>query len=121
MFAVFQRHRLLKILSLVLAVIVLSYVGHGVASFYQGRSAGIDDLVGYYAYGVSHQIDIKNDHLGRLVSGGTSFSFAFDYSDGTFFCHSAEGADSWRMKSLSGSEIYSEYDKTLLYRQEVAE
>ena len=121
MFAVFKRHRLAKLIGLLVAALVLSFVGRGAVAFYQGRSATIASLVGYYTYGVSRQIDIKNEHLGRLVSDGASFSFAFDYADGTFYCHSAEGTDSWRMKSLPEGRLYSEYDRTLLYKQEVSE
>jgi len=120
MYGVFKKLRLLKLIGLALGLVLTSYLLYGAVNTFKSRGLTIDDLVGFYAYGAAHQVDIKSANSGRLVSGEENLAFTYTYNQGTFFCAS-EGGRSWRIKVITSTSLYNAYDHTYHFKQGVAQ
>ena len=116
-YELFKRHRLIKLLGLLVGLVLLSYLIYGFSSLYSSRSLGVESWIGFYAHGSTHQVILFKNGLGHLVSDEASFGFRYSYDYGSFHCEGEDG-QSWEMKGVSKTNLYSLYDHTFLYRQE---
>ena len=121
MYALFEKHRALKLVSLAVGLLVLTYLAKPAISLYKSRSTKAEDMIGLYSFRSGHSLNIATLKSGRMVSGDYSTDFSYEYSLGTYSCKSADSLKSWTMRVVDSSNIYNNFDRTYLYRVEGAQ
>lgn len=105
MFPAFRRHRLLKVLAVVLAVGAFAYAKEIIVPFVEARSKPFEECFVYYISGSDFIRITDSNHGVYSVSDGRE-SFEFNYKLGTYFCKSGEAE--WKMRLTDDSNLYDQ-------------
>lgn len=119
MFAVFKKHRILKVVGIAFGLFLLWYIASPMIDLIQGQSVEHIDLLGSYVYGTEHYVDIITEKLGKMVSENTTIEFAYTYDKGLLTCYEViDETNSWDMRVIGQDAIFNCYDSTYLFRKE---
>ena len=115
MFDVFKKHRKLKLLGLTLGLLLAWFAIKPAADIINGQSVDESSLVGSYANTAEHQIVLREDGIGSMVSGTVTESFFYEYSYGVIECQGLQ--HSFQVRVLGNGNLWNRFDGTYLYRR----
>ena len=119
MFALFKKHRILKLVGFTAGLFLIFFLLSPIIDMVKGQDIDASELLGSYSYGTEHYVDILTNNVGRMVSKGTTVEFTYTYDKGRIDCLSADKTISWRMRTVSDNAIFNSYDTTYLFKRNV--
>ena len=75
MFSLFKRHRILKLGGIAIGLFLLWYLLSPMVDLIKGMDIAPEDLIGNYAYGVDHYVELITEKLGKMTSEETVIEF----------------------------------------------
>ena len=118
MFALFKRHRILKLGGIAIGLFLLWYLISPMMDLVKGMDVKPEDVVGNYAYGVDHYVELITDRVGKMTSKEVVIEFNYTYDKGLLSCSSIDEETSWNMRCVSDNALYNGYDSTYLFKIE---
>ena len=116
MFALFKRHRILKLGGIAIGLFLLWYLISPMMDLIKGMDMSSEDIVGNYAYGVEHYVELFTDKIGKMTSKETIIEFNYTYDKGLLTCTSIDEETNWTMRCVSDNGLYNSYDSTYLFK-----
>jgi hypothetical protein len=116
MYALFEKHRTLKLIGIAAGLLIASYFASPAVSLIKSKTIKAEDMIGLYYSRSGRQLNIATPRSGRLVSEGYSAEFSYEYQSGTYACRSKDGTKTWTMRVVGKTEIFNNYDSTYLIR-----
>ena len=118
MFKLFQKHRLLKLGGLTIGLFLLWYLISPFVDLVKGMDVELIDLIGNYAYGSDHYVELITDQVGKMTSKEAVIEFTYTYDKGLVACISLDEETTWSMRAVSNNALFNEYDSTYLFKIE---
>ena len=72
MFAIFKKHRILKLVGIAFGLFLLWYLLSPMADMIRGQDLTNEEIIGSYIYGSSQYVEIYTVKIGKMVSEGTT-------------------------------------------------
>ena len=118
MFSLFKRHRILKLGGIAIGLFLLWYLLSPMVDLIKGMDVAPEALIGNYAYGVDHYVELITEKLGKMTSEETVIEFSYTYDKGLISCSSNDEETTWTMRCVSDNAIFNGYDSSYLFRVE---
>ena len=118
MFALFKRHRILKLGGIAIGLFLLWYLISPMMDLVKGMDVKPEDVVGNYAYGVDHYVELITDRVGKMTSKEVVIEFNYTYDKGLLSCSSIDEETTWNMRCVSDNALYNGYDSIYLFKIE---
>ena len=118
MFSLFKRHRILKLSGIAIGLFLLWYFLSPMIDLIKGMDVKSEALVGNYAYGVDHYVELITDRIGKMTSKDIVIEFNYTYDKGLLNCTSLDEETIWTMRCVSDNALYNGYDSSYLFRIE---
>ena len=116
MFQLFKKHRILKLGGLTVGLFLLWYLISPFADLIKGMDVEVIDLIGSYAYGSEHYVELLTDQLGKMTSKESVIEFNYTYDKGLLTCISLDEETNWTMRAVSDNALFNNYDSTYLFK-----
>lgn len=104
MYPSMTKHKVAKILVLILIGVAIGFFLRPAINLIGGVNVPLSSLIGDYANGISHQLYIYEDGVGRSVHEGRGSDFFYSYYQGRFECRGMDG--DFSMRALQDGGIY---------------
>lgn len=118
MFALFKRHRILKLGGIAIGLFLLWYLISPMMDLVKGMDMSSEEIVGNYAYGLEHYVELITDRVGKMTSEDVVIEFNYTYDKGLLDCVSLDEETSWTMRCVSDNALFNGYDSTYLFKIE---
>ena len=119
MFAIFKKHRILKLVGIAFGLFLLWYLLSPMADMIRGQDLTNEEIIGSYIYGSSHYVEIYTVKIGKMVSEEVTIEFTYTYDKGIVNCLSDDKETSWTMRAISDNALFNNYDSTYLFKRDM--
>ena len=116
MFSLFKRHRILKLGGIAIGLFLLWYFISPMMDLIKGMDMTSEEIVGNYANGLDHYVELITDKIGKMTSKETIIEFTYTYDKGLLECSSLNEEESWTMRCVSDNALFNGYDSTYLFK-----
>ena len=116
MFSLFKKGRVLKLGGLTIGLFLLWYLLSPFVDLVKGMPVTSEVLIGNYAYGVDHYVEVITDKKGKMTSEETIIEFSYVFDKGLLTCSSIDEEDEWTMRCISNNALYNGFDSTYLLK-----
>ena len=82
----------------------------------KGMDMSSEEIVGNYAYGLEHYVELITDRVGKMTSEDVVIEFNYTYDKGLLTCCSLDEETSWTMRCVSDNALFNGYDSTYLFK-----
>ena len=116
MFSLFKKGRVLKLGGITIGLFLLWYLLSPFIDLVKGMSVTSENLVGNYACGLDHYVELITDRIGKMTSQEAIIEFSYTFDKGLLTCSSLDKEDEWTMRCISERGLYNGYDSTYLFK-----
>ena len=103
MFALFKRHRILKLGGITIGLFLLWYLISPMMDLIKGMDMSSEEIT---------------DRVGKMTSKEVVIEFNYTYDKGLLSCSSIDEETTWNMRCVSDNALYNGYDSTYLFKIE---
>ena len=119
MFALFKKHRILKLVGIAFGLFLLWFLLSPMVDMIKGQDLTNEQIIGSYIYGSSHYVELYTVRIGKMVSEEVTIEFTYTYDKGVLECQGYDEETTWKMRAISDNAIFNGYDSTYLFKRNV--